>query len=158
MTSKVTRENLLKVNYNYRGPLRVIENNMIVLHEPLGLGSDCYTKLQIVPLSFWNALFICFHASHIGGHLNAHRRHARLHLRFYWPGIFIYCAKCCKQCPRCALANQTHGISEVCYKFPVEAPFLVLHVDGYKAGVYTNFEGSVSYLIAADGMMSFACM
>ena len=49
-------------------------------------------------------------------------------------------------------------MSELCYKFPVEAPFLVLHVSGFQAGVHSNFEGSDSYLIAADGMMSFACM
>ena len=49
MSSNVTKVNLLKVNYNYRGPLRqslmVIENNMIVICEPLGWGSNCYTKL-----------------------------------------------------------------------------------------------------------------
>ena len=72
--------------------------------------------------------------------------------------MFTHCAKCCRQCPGCALANQTHRISELCYKFPVEAPFLVLHVDGYKAGAHKNFEGSDSYFIAADGMASFACM
>ena len=68
----------------------------------------------------------------------------------------------CKMFPtmsRCALANLTRCISELCYKFPVEAPFLVFfHIDGYQFGVHKNFEGSDSYFIAADGMTSFACM
>ena len=56
------------------------------------------------------------------------------------------------------MANQTHQISKLYYKSPVEVPFLVLHVNGYKAGANTNFEGSDIYLIAADGMKPFACM
>ena len=48
MMSKVIKKNLLKVSSNYRGPLRwshmVIENNMIVLCEPLGSVSDSYTN------------------------------------------------------------------------------------------------------------------
>ena len=72
--------------------------------------------------------------------------------------MFTNCTKWCKQCPGCALANQTHRVSELCYKFPVEAPFLVLHVNGFQAGAHSNFEGSNSYLIAADGMTLFASM
>ena len=55
MSSKVIKDNLLKVNSNYRGLLcqflMVIENDMIALCEPLGSGSDCHTKLKIVPPS-----------------------------------------------------------------------------------------------------------
>ena len=162
MPLNMTKDNLLKVSYNYRGPLRqsrmVAENDMTVLCEPLGSGSDCYTKLRIVLPSLRNALFIYFHANPIGGHLNVHRTHSRLRLYFYWPGMFTYCAKCCKQCPGCALANQMHQILELCYKFLVDAPFLILHINGYTAGAHTNLEGSNSYRIAAAGMTSFACM
>ena len=162
MPSKITKKNLLRVNHNFRGPLRqsliVIESDMLVLREPHGSGSSDYTKLRIVPPSLRNALFICFHANPIGGHLNAHLTHSRLRLRFYWPGMFTNCTIWCKQCPGCALANQTHRVSELCYKFPVEAPFLVLHVDGFQAGAHSNFEGSDSYPIASDSMTSFACM
>ena len=49
----VIKENLLKDDSNYHGPLRqshiVIENDMIVLHEPLGSGSDSSTNFRITP-------------------------------------------------------------------------------------------------------------
>jgi hypothetical protein len=44
------------------------------------------------------------------------------------------------------------------YNFPIEAPFLVLHIDGYQAGKETGFEGSSHYLIACCGMCTFATM
>ena len=81
-----------------------------------------------------------------------HWTHSRLRMRFYWSRMFTHCAKCCRQCPGCVLANLTLRISELCYKFLVEAPFLVLHVDGYQVGGYKNFEGSDSYFIAVDGI------
>ena len=56
MPSKMTKIFFQKVNCNYCGLLRqsimVIENNMIVLCEPLGSGCDCFTKLRIVPPPF----------------------------------------------------------------------------------------------------------
>ena len=47
-------------------------------------------------------------------------------------------------------------ISELIYKFPIEAPFLSPHVDVFKAGAHLNFERSDTYLIAACGMTTFA--
>ena len=72
--------------------------------------------------------------------------------------MFTHSAKYCRQYTGCALANITRRISELCYKFPVEALFLVLYIDGYQVGAHKNVEGSNGYFIAADVMMSFACM
>ena len=65
----------------------------------------------------------------------------------------------CRQCPGCALANRTkRKSSELLYSFPIEAPFRVLHIDGYYAGQFTGFEGSELYLVACCGMCTFAVM
>ena len=88
--------------------------------------------------------------------MNAFRTHSRLRLRYYWPGMYTYCVRKCKQCPGCALSNPTMKINELVYKFPIDAPFNVLHVDGYKAGKHFNFEGTGTYIIAACGMTGFA--
>jgi hypothetical protein len=65
----------------------------------------------------------------------------------------------CQACPGCALANPTCSkSSELIYNFPIEAPFLVMHFDGYAAGHHASFEGSDCYLIGCCGLSSFACM
>jgi hypothetical protein len=44
------------------------------------------------------------------------------------------------------------------YHFPINAPFLVLFVDGYSAGKNSGFEGCKVYLIAACGMSGLSVM
>ena len=154
-------EKLQSVNPVFRSPLRqsliVLENDMLILREPLGMNSDSYCKLRLVPHSLRNILFICFHTNPIGGHLNAYRTYSRMRMRFMWPGMYKYCTKLCRQCPGCALANRTvRRSAELVYQFPVTAPMLVLHVDGYQAGSHASFEGDNCYLVVGCGMSSFA--
>jgi hypothetical protein len=160
--SKICNESLSKVNYNYRGALRksllLIENDMIILREPI-VGSDSYTRLQVVPRELYNIIFVAFHANPIGAHLNAYRTLHRIRLRFYWPSMYAYIKRMCNACPGCALSNPTRGkSSELVYGFPIEAPFLVMHFDAYSAGKHSGFEGSEVYLIGCCGMCGFACM
>ena len=63
--------------------------------------------------------------------------------------MYKYCMRTCWQCPGCALFNPTTKINRLVYKFPIDAPFNILHMYGYKAGVHFNFEGTGSYTIAA---------
>jgi hypothetical protein len=65
----------------------------------------------------------------------------------------------CAKCPACALANRnTRRASELVYRFPITAPFLCVHADGYSAGSHANFDGDKTYLIVVDGMTTFAVM
>jgi hypothetical protein len=65
----------------------------------------------------------------------------------------------CAACPGCNLANPTQSkSSKLIYDFPIEAPFLVLHVDAYMAGRHSGFEGSETYLIACCGMCTFGAL
>jgi hypothetical protein len=62
-------------------------------------------------------------------------------------------------CPGCALTNPTRAkLHKLIYNFPIEAPFLVLHIDGYQAGQALGFKGLLHYLIACCGMCTFAIM
>ncbi len=73
--------------------------------------------------------------------------------------MFLYIKKMCASCPGCALANLTHDkLKELLYNFPIEAPFLVLHIDGYQVGKESGFEGSSHYLVACCGICTFAVM
>jgi hypothetical protein len=150
------------VNHNYRGPLRQsqisIKDSMLILQEPI-CGSTSYTHLQLVPHKLHNILLIAFHTNAIGGHLNSYRTLHRLCLRFYWPGMWGYIRRMCLACPGCTLFNPNRGkSSELVYKFPIKAPFLVIHFNAYVAGRHAGFEGSDAYLIGTCGMCSFACM
>ena len=150
------------INYNYYAALRrsliVLEDDILIYHEPLA-GNGSYTRLQLVPLEFRNILFIAFHTNPVGGHLNAYRTLHRLRLRYYWPGMYSYVKKMCAACPGCALSNPTKAkSSELVYNFPIEAPFLVLHVDAYMAGAHSGFEGSELYLVACCGMCTFGAL
>jgi hypothetical protein len=65
----------------------------------------------------------------------------------------------CHACPGCTLANPTHLKSaKLVYHFPIEAPMMVLHIDGYSAWKQISFEGSETYLIACCGMCTFSAM
>jgi hypothetical protein len=82
-----------------------------------------------------------------------------IRLQFYWHGMFSYIKKMCASCPGCAFANPTQGkLKELLYNFPLEAPFLVLHIDGYQAGKESRFKGSSHYLVACCSMSTFATM
>jgi hypothetical protein len=49
-------------------------------------------------------------------------------------------------------------LSELVYNFPIEAPFLVLHVNAYKADAHLGFEGLETYLVACCGMCTFGAL
>jgi hypothetical protein len=151
-----------KLNANYRSALRhsliSLENGILIYRETI-VGSESYTRLQLVPSRFRNIIFVAFHANPIGAHLNPYRTFHWVRLRFYWPGMYAYITNMCRACPGTALANPHKSkSSELIYNFPIEAPMLVLHIDAYQAGAVKGFEGSEVYLIACCGMCSFAAM
>ena len=153
---------LADINYNYHSALRksliVLEDGILISREPLA-GCNSYTRLRLVPTKLRNILFIAFHANPIGGHLNAYRTLHRLRLRYYWPGMWTYVKRMCSACPGCALSNPTRAkSSELVYNFPIEAPFMVLHVDAYMAGRHSGFESSETYLVVCCGMCTFGAL
>ena len=161
--SLVRNEQLQHIHHRLRMPLRqsllVIENDMIIYREPIGDGSDSYCKLRLVPSSLRHILFVAFHANPIGGHLNVVRTFRNMRLRYFWPGMYAYIKEMCHKCPGCALANRTHNTSsELVYGFPIPAPMMVLHADGFNAGAIKNFEGDATYLIVSCGMTAFSIM
>lgn len=87
--SLVTRDNLLQVHHSLRMPLRqglfVSHNDMIILRKPVGLGSDSYCQMRLVPRTLRKIIFIAFHANPIGGHLNHIRTFRNIRLRYFWP-------------------------------------------------------------------------
>jgi hypothetical protein len=73
--------------------------------------------------------------------------------------MFKYIKRMCRACPGCALANPSHSKSaKLVYHFQIEAPMMVLHIDGYSAWKQVGFEGSEIYLIACCGMSTFTAM
>jgi hypothetical protein len=160
--SKICDESLSKYNHNYCMPLQQsllsIEDGLLIMKEPI-TGSDSYMHLQLVPREFYNIIFIAFHANPVGVHLNLVQTLHRIRLPFYWPLMFGYVKRMCIACPGCALSNPTHGkSSKLVYRFPIKAPFLVMHFNAYSAGKHSRFKGSVVYLIGCRVMCGFACM
>ena len=134
-----------------------IKDNMLIFKVPI-VGSTLFTRLQIVPKELYNIIFIAFHVSTIGGHLNAYCTLHHICLRFYFPHMYTYVKRMCNACPGCSLSNPAKSVSsELVYNFPIEAPFVVLHFDAYKAGNHKSFEGHDFYLIGCCGMTAFAC-
>jgi hypothetical protein len=74
--SMISNTTLAEVNHNYCGPLRqsliVVENDMIILKEPIA-GTSSYAHLQLVLRELRNILFVVFHTNAMSGHLNAYR-------------------------------------------------------------------------------------
>jgi hypothetical protein len=151
-----------KLDSNYRAALHqsqiALEDGLLIYRKPIA-GSESYARLQLVPAQYRNIVFVAFHTNPIGGHLNASRTFHRIRLRFYWPGMYAYITRMCSPCPACALVNPTCAKSqELVYNFPIEAPMMVLHVDGYQAGKQQGFEGSEVHLVACCGMCTFVAM
>jgi hypothetical protein len=131
----ITNESHSKVNHNFCGTLQkllmCIEDGMLVFREPI-TGRDSYICLQLVPHELYNIIFMTFHANPIGAHLNAYWTLHCIRLCFYWPSMFAYVKRMCNACPGCALSNPTcRKSSELVYRFPIKAPFLVMHFDAY---------------------------
>jgi hypothetical protein len=86
ITNKSLEES--KLNANYRSALRqslmFIENGIFSYRETI-VGSESYTRLQLVPSQFRNIIFVAFHANPIGAHLNPYHTFHRVRLQFYWP-------------------------------------------------------------------------
>jgi hypothetical protein len=100
---------------------------------------------------------VAFHANPIVGHLNHVQTFRAIRLRYFWPGMFHFIKDLCLKCPGCALTNCTHRPkSALVYSFPITAPMMVLHVDGYDAGAHASFEGDKTYVVAVCGMTTFA--
>ncbi len=151
-----------KLNANYQQGLwhshLKVEDSILFHHEPIA-GSESYVRLQLVPAAFCNAVFIAFHSNPLGRHFNAVRTLHFTHLWFYWPNMYTYINRMCQSCPGCTLTNTTCGKSrKLIYHFPIKAPVMVLHIDGYQAGKESGFEGSSHYLIACCEMCTFAVM
>ncbi len=151
-----------KLNTNFCTALRqshlMMEDGLLIYCKPIA-GSKSYTRLVVVPMQLQNMVFTGFHSNPVGSHLNAARMFHCIRLRFYWPNMYTYITKMCHSCPVCTLSNPTHGKScKLIYSFPIEAPMMVLHIDGYQAGKESEFEGSSHYLIVCYGMCTFSVM
>ena len=126
------------INFNYCTALWhlhiTVKEGILIYCKPIA-GSASYACLQLVPSEFFNIIFIAFHTNPISGHFNTYHTLHCMCLRFYWPGMYKYIKQMCRACPGCNLANPTNSKStELVYNFPIEAPMMVLHIDGYFAG------------------------
>jgi hypothetical protein len=162
--SLINKENFKKISFIYRpylrqgGQMAITNNGMLVIYEQLQ-GSDDMVELQVVPKPLQNVVFCAFHANPIGGHFNSFRTFHRIRLRFFWPRMFTYIEKLCKQCAGCRLANPgINKSSELVYNFPVTEPMAVVHLDAYSAGSLTTYDGVSSYLVAACNMTTLGIM
>jgi hypothetical protein len=160
--SKINSSTLNDVNHNYCALLWqsqiVIEDGLLIYHKPMHGGSS-YTRFQLVPLEFYNIIFIAFHSNATGSHFNAYCTLHCIHLRYYWLEIYSYINCMCNACPGCALANPIKSkSSKLVYNFSIEVPFLVLFVGAYSARKHSSFDGFDTYLVTCCGMTSFASM
>ncbi len=134
-----------------------IEEDMLIYCELIA-GGNSHNKL-LVPESLQNILIIAFHTNALGSHFNVYRTLNPLCLHYYLPRMYSCVKGMCTACPGCALSNPTKcKSSKLVYNFPINAPFLVLHVDAYQAGSHSGFEGSDMYLVACCGMFTFGAL
>jgi len=152
---------LSKVHYIYRQPvcdgLIVAKAGILFLHK-LFKGNDNTIKLQLVPASLQDIVFVAFHANPIGGHLSAYKTYQKIRLRYFWPHLYKYCGKIAKACPGCSMAKLTRHISrKLVYSFPITAPMNIPHhVEIFVVGTEFNFDGNKYYLIASCSMTTFS--
>jgi hypothetical protein len=132
--------------------------NLIFYYQKPFAGSKSYAWLQLVIAKMRNIVFIAFQSNRSKGHLSISHIFQWIWLQFYWPkDVFIHPFYMCQSCPSCALTNPTcTKYSKLEYSFPIVAPFMVLHIDGYQPEKESGFKGSSHYPIACCGMCTFA--
>ena len=64
-----------------------------------------FVKLQIVPASLQEIIFVAFLTDCIGAHMNANCMYMQIRTRCFWPNMFKYIKRMCKTCPGCKMKN-----------------------------------------------------
>ena len=81
---------------------------------------DKFVELRVVPTSMRDIIFVAFHATPIGRHLNAYRTYHRIRQRYFRPSMFQYIKRMCSVCPGCNLSNITkNSCADLVYSFPI---------------------------------------
>ena len=101
----------------------------------------------------WNIMFIAYHANPIGAHIIHYATYHRFFLQYLWPQLYSCMKSMISKCTGYRLVHLAHRpSSEIVYHFPVEAPFLVMHIDIYVVGRHQSFQCCHYDLIISDQM------
>jgi hypothetical protein len=158
--SLIIKENLEKIHYVYRQPLRCgmikLHENMLYIHEHIDFVGN-HIKLQIVPSELRNIIFIAFHANPIGSHFDLYHTFHRIRLRYHWPNMYKYISHFISNCAGCRLSNaRLRKSSTLVYHFPIDEPFKIIHADVYSVGSEQAFDGEKGHMNILDGMTGYA--
>jgi hypothetical protein len=158
--SLILKENLEKIHYVYRQPLRSgmikLHDEMLYIYEHIDFVGN-HIKLQIVPSELRNVIFIAFHANPIGSHFDLYHTFHRIRLRYHWPNMYKYTSHFISNCAGCKLSNaRLRKSSTIVYNFPIDEPFKIIHADVYSVGSEQAFDGEKGYMNVLDGMTGYA--
>ena len=124
--SKLTNENVSKIHFVYRAPMRqsliTMENGKLFFNKPTVIQNRSI-KLIIVLLDLRKHIFHCFHTNPLGGHFGLYQTLHQIKLRFHWLGLFKCIKNMISTCPACLLKNGSAKVtSEFLYSFLLDAP------------------------------------
>ena len=160
--SLITKENLEKVHYTYRQPIRNSEikweNERLYLLEG-SRNSGRVVRTIIVPNQLYKHVFSAFHTNPMGGHFSAYQTFHRIRLRFHWPKMYRMIQKWIQTCAGCIMKDtQKYSKSELLYSFPLDAPMNSVHIDIWTPGAIKGFENETSLLIVVCHMTGFVAL
>ena len=110
----------------------------------------------IVPISLRRIIFSLLHASPAAGHMGEYKTLYRIRLRFFWPRMRSDIHQWIKDFPHCRLNfHWRRRGRELMFSWPVSSPFVIIHVDLWIPGKYTDSNGNMALMNAICDMSQF---
>jgi hypothetical protein len=160
--STIKKDNLSKIHYVYRQPLRnnriKLIDGLLYIQETIDI-SESFIQLQIFPAPLRNIIFIAFHVNPTGEHFDLYHTFHKIRLRYFWPCMYKYIDYLIKSCAGCNLIkSKIRKSSTLVYSFPIDQRWVVLHTGVYTIGAEQGFSGEKSFMNVLCGMCTFCAV
>ena len=130
----------------------------LIVTQPISPYQDSLV-LIIVPTSLRREIFSAYHGSPTSGHFGTFKTLSRIRSRFIWPRCTSDIKLWVTACSHCVAVRSSRRVSsELCFSWPITAPFSILHVDLWSPGAAVSTDRYTHVLGAMCNLTGFAIL
>ena len=130
----------------------------LIVTQPISPYQDSLI-LIIVPTSLRRDIFSAYHGSPTSGHFGTFKTLSRIRSRFIWPRCTSDVKLWVSTCSHCVAVRSSRRVSsELCFSWPITAPFSILHVDLWSPGAAVSADGYTHVLGAMCDLTGFVIL
>ena len=155
-------KDIQQVSAVYRPLLRTgcisFSRQRLIVTQPISPYQDSLI-LIIVPVSLRRDIFSAYHGSPTSGHFGTFKTLSRIRSRFIWPRCTSDVKLWVTSCSHCVAVRSNRRVSsELCFSWPITAPFSILHVDLWSPGAAVSTDGYTHVLGAMCDLTGFVIL